>query len=71
MTDLGFKLIIQDLEDGGIGDRPGDWVDVFHTIFGVAGTSSSKHLSATRPPVSPPSIRLTYPERLANDQVYH
>jgi prenyltransferase beta subunit len=29
----------QDLEDGGIGDRPGDWVDVFHTIFGVAGTS--------------------------------
>jgi geranylgeranyl transferase type-2 subunit beta len=29
----------QDLEDGGIGDRPGDWVDVFHTIFGVAGMS--------------------------------
>ena len=27
----------QDLEDGGIADRPGDWVDVFHTIFGVAG----------------------------------
>jgi len=31
---------MQDLEGGGIGDRPGDWVDVFHTIFGVAGESS-------------------------------
>jgi hypothetical protein len=31
---------LQDLEGGGIGDRPGDWVDVFHTIFGVAGKSS-------------------------------
>lgn len=29
----------QDLEGGGIADRPGDWVDVFHTIFGVAGLS--------------------------------
>nr|XP_018262567.1 geranylgeranyl transferase type-2 subunit beta [Kwoniella dejecticola CBS 10117]OBR84725.1 geranylgeranyl transferase type-2 subunit beta [Kwoniella dejecticola CBS 10117] len=28
-----------DLEDGGIADRPGDWVDVFHTIFGLAGLS--------------------------------
>ena len=27
----------QDLEGGGIADRPGDWVDVFHTIFGLAG----------------------------------
>lgn len=37
----GRKLMNQDLEDGGIGDRPGDWVDVFHTIFGVAGKSHS------------------------------
>ena len=29
----------QDLEGGGIADRPGDWVDVFHTVFGVAGLS--------------------------------
>lgn len=56
MTVLGSKLIIQDLEDGGIGDRPGDWVDVFHTIFGVAGMSSSlKRPLAARPPASPPS----------------
>lgn len=30
---------MQDLEGGGIADRPGDWVDVFHTIFGLAGLS--------------------------------
>lgn len=29
----------QDLEGGGIADRPGDWVDVFHTVFGLAGLS--------------------------------
>jgi len=27
----------QDSESGGIADRPGDMVDVFHTLFGVAG----------------------------------
>jgi len=27
----------QDGEGGGIADRPGDMVDVFHTCFGVAG----------------------------------
>jgi geranylgeranyl transferase type-2 subunit beta len=27
----------QDSEGGGIADRPGDMVDVFHTLFGVAG----------------------------------
>ena len=24
---------------GGIADRPGDMVDVFHTVFGLAGLS--------------------------------
>ena len=24
---------------GGIADRPGDMVDVFHTLFGIAGLS--------------------------------
>ena len=24
---------------GGIADRPGDVVDVFHTVFGIAGLS--------------------------------
>lgn len=32
-----FNRILQDLEGGGIADRPGDMVDVFHTHFGVAG----------------------------------
>jgi prenyltransferase beta subunit len=31
----------QDSENGGISDRPDDAVDVFHTFFGVAGTTSS------------------------------
>lgn len=34
-----FILSAQDPETGGIADRPGDMVDVFHTHFGVAGTS--------------------------------
>ena len=29
----------QDPENGGIADRPGDMVDVFHTNFGLAGLS--------------------------------
>ncbi|KAF5381608.1 hypothetical protein D9615_005429 [Tricholomella constricta] len=34
-----FILSAQDAEGGGIADRPGDMVDVFHTLFGVAGLS--------------------------------
>lgn len=34
-----FILRCQDEERGGIADRPGDMVDVFHTVFGVAGLS--------------------------------
>ena len=34
-----FILKCQDPEQGGIADRPGDMVDVFHTVFGVAGLS--------------------------------
>jgi geranylgeranyl transferase type-2 subunit beta len=32
-----FILSAQDVENGGIADRPGDMPDVFHTLFGVAG----------------------------------
>ncbi|KAK4939370.1 Rab geranylgeranyltransferase [Elasticomyces elasticus] len=38
-----FILRCQDLEEGGISDRPGDMVDVFHTVFGVAGLSLLKY----------------------------
>ena len=31
--------LFQDLDKGGIADRPGDMVDVFHTVFGIAGLS--------------------------------
>ncbi|KAF9442499.1 terpenoid cyclases/Protein prenyltransferase [Macrolepiota fuliginosa MF-IS2] len=34
-----FILSAQDPEGGGIADRPGNMVDVFHTHFGVAGLS--------------------------------
>ncbi|KAI9814796.1 MAG: hypothetical protein M1827_003062 [Pycnora praestabilis] len=34
-----FILKCQDPEMGGIADRPGDMVDVFHTVFGIAGLS--------------------------------
>ncbi|KAK1549634.1 hypothetical protein Q3G72_005226 [Acer saccharum] len=34
-----YILDCQDLENGGISDRPDDAVDVFHTYFGVAGLS--------------------------------
>ncbi|MDI1493303.1 MAG: Rab geranylgeranyltransferase [Ramalina farinacea] len=34
-----FILNCQDQEKGGIADRPGDAVDVFHTHFGIAGLS--------------------------------
>ncbi|SLM33925.1 type ii protein geranylgeranyltransferase beta subunit [Lasallia pustulata] len=34
-----FILKCQDPELGGIADRPGDMVDVFHTVFGLAGLS--------------------------------
>jgi len=34
-----FILSAQDAEGGGIADRPGDMVDVFHTLFGIAGLS--------------------------------
>ena len=33
----------QDGEMGGIADRPGDMVDVFHTFFGIAGLSLLGH----------------------------
>ncbi|PGH11468.1 hypothetical protein AJ79_04843 [Helicocarpus griseus UAMH5409] len=34
-----FILRCQDPDKGGIADRPGDMVDVFHTVFGIAGLS--------------------------------
>lgn len=35
-----FILSAQDSEKGGISDRPGDMVDVWHTCFGIAGLSA-------------------------------
>ncbi|KAK4546031.1 hypothetical protein LTR36_002168 [Oleoguttula mirabilis] len=38
-----FILQCQDPEEGGFADRPGDMVDVFHTVFGLAGLSLLGH----------------------------
>ena len=38
-----FILQCQDPELGGLADRPGDMVDVFHTNFGLAGLSLLKY----------------------------
>lgn len=38
-----FILSAQDEENGGIADRPGDMVDVFHTLFGICGLSMLGH----------------------------
>ncbi|ORY09295.1 geranylgeranyl transferas-like protein type II beta subunit [Clohesyomyces aquaticus] len=38
-----FILQCQDPEGGGLADRPGDMVDVFHTVFGIAGLSLLKY----------------------------
>ncbi|KAG8525354.1 uncharacterized protein KY384_008998 [Bacidia gigantensis] len=34
-----FILQCQDPQEGGVADRPGDMVDVFHTVFGLSGLS--------------------------------
>lgn len=36
---IGFILRCQDTENGGISDRPGNMVDVWHTVYAVAGLS--------------------------------
>jgi len=38
-----FILASQDEETGGFADRPGDVVDPFHTLFGIAGLSLLEH----------------------------
>ncbi|XP_074605601.1 geranylgeranyl transferase type-2 subunit beta-like [Brevipalpus obovatus] len=38
-----FILECQDEDDGGFGDRPGDFADAFHTLFGLAGISLLVH----------------------------
>lgn len=36
-------IVSKDPDQGGMSDRPGDMVDVFHTVFGVAGLSLLGH----------------------------
>ena len=36
---IQFILNAQDVDDGGISDRPGDMCDVYHTYFGIGGLS--------------------------------
>ena len=36
---IQFILNAQDVDDGGISDRPGDLCDIYHTYFGIGGLS--------------------------------
>lgn len=71
-----FILEAQDLEGGGIGDRPGDWVDVFHTNFGLCGESTHAKamgfaLVADKSKLFPPGLSLLgYPGLQRIDPVY-
>ena len=38
-----YVLKCQDLDSGGISDRPGNEVDVFHTYFGLTALSLMKY----------------------------
>ena len=40
---LRFIMACQDAETGGFADRPGNMVDPFHTVFGIAGLSLLSH----------------------------
>lgn len=40
---INFILRCQDTELGGISDRPGNMVDVYHTLFGLTGLSMLGH----------------------------
>ncbi|KAI1073736.1 terpenoid cyclases/Protein prenyltransferase [Whalleya microplaca] len=40
---IAFILRCQDTELGGLADRPGDMVDVWHTLFGLTGLSLLKY----------------------------
>ncbi|XP_038046597.1 geranylgeranyl transferase type-2 subunit beta-like [Patiria miniata] len=48
-----FILACQDDETGGFADRPGDMVDPFHTLFGIAGLSLLGSFSDRIKPVNP------------------
>lgn len=48
-----FILSCQDEETGGFSDRPGDLVDPFHTLFGIAGLSLLGHTQGEVKEVDP------------------
>lgn len=44
---LDYILACQDEEQGGFSDRPGNWVDPYHTMYGLAGISLICHHYST------------------------
>ena len=46
-----FILSTQDKETGGFADRPGDYPDPFHTLFGLAALSLMQHRGEITLPV--------------------
>ena len=64
-----FNHLFQDPEGGGIADRPGDMVDVFHTHFGIAGLCGSRLDAFLLMCIQGLSI-LGYPDLVDLDPVY-
>lgn len=53
--DLLFNYILacQDLEEGGIADKPGNYADVYHTFFGACGLSMLRYDKAPLNEINP------------------
>ncbi|TRZ11776.1 hypothetical protein HGM15179_015324 [Zosterops borbonicus] len=71
-----FILACQDEETGGFADRPGDMVDPFHTLFGIAGLSllGEEQIKAVNPVFCMPEDVLrrinVQPELISNPTGY-
>lgn len=50
---IRYILSCQDVDDGGIADKPGNWPDVYHTFFGVAGLSLLGYLDVPLNKINP------------------
>lgn len=64
---VSFILACQDEEQGGFSDRPGNWTDPYHTMFGVASLSLiSQHIQS-----NPKSREGSYLTSNTDDNEYH
>ena len=66
-----YVLKCQDLETGGISDRPGNEVDVFHTFFGLTALSLMNYYSLEKiDKRNLKNFRLSHPKRFHPPSTY-